>query len=359
MAIAASLSAFSFWQATQFADEDAQQRERARVAVSEASREERDLQALVDFDLDLSTGYCAATAEQDAALATMLTSPSDEMASAREALVTQRLRADSLFNLMQADWPGTPCADGNGAADPYSAADARELSIAMDPTFGTAGLPRASAGPSDAARAERLLMFAAVACAAALLLMTAAGLATPEGNVEAATADRRRPGRWATTWRRLAWTGLAVGSALVVAEVPVVRIAAWLVATACAMGAAWLLVIWARRRRARSAPVRRIRWWAELIGGITLVVLALVALELSAVAGRQRAARAEADRQAVAAEDLLEAGAQVALHDLSTAADLAALDVRLAAANQAFDDVGEAGRIAVARVTQRPRTRAC
>jgi hypothetical protein len=350
MAIAASLSAFSFWQATQFADEDAEQRERTRVALSEATRDERELQALVDFDLDLSTGYCAASAEQDAALGSLLTLPSDQVASARQALVAQRLRADSLWNLLQVDWPGTACTDGDPAADPYSAASAHEWSVAADPTFGTAGLPRASAGPSDAARAERLLMYAAVAFAAALLLMTAAGLATPEGSVAPAPGVRRRGhGHWATTWRRLAWAGLAIGAALVVAEVPVVRIAGWLLATSAAMGTAWLLVIGARRRRAGSAPVRRVRWWAELVGGITLVVLALAALELSAVSGRQRAARAEADRQAVAAEHLLEAGEQMALHDLSTAADLAELDAREAAANQAGDDTGEGGRIAVAR----------
>jgi hypothetical protein len=92
-----------------------------------------------------------------------------------------------------------------------------------------------------------------------------------------------------------------------------------------------------------------VRWWAELAGGIALVALALVALELSAVAGRGRAARAEADRQSVAAERLVEAGEQAALHDLATSAELAALDSRVASANQEPGATDESERIDHAR----------
>jgi hypothetical protein len=120
---------------------------------------------------------------------------------------------------------------------------------------------------------------------------------------------------------------------------------AWLAATGVALAIAY----WVVRRRGSRVRAGRVRWWAELAGGIALVALALVALELSAVAGRGRAERALADRQSVAAERLLEAGEQAALHDLATSAELAALDARAASANQEPGATDEFERIDHAR----------
>lgn len=342
LAIAASLSAFSFWQATRFAEEDAEVRERARLATIDAAQDERELQALVDFDLDLYTGYCAASVERDGALETMFESGSGDVTPAQQALVTQRLRADSLWGLLQAEVPGSACAADDPAADPYSVEQAREWRTAQDPTFGAAGLPPASAdgGP---ARAERHLMYAAVAFAAALLLLTAAGLAEPDAAVPGGRDSRR--GTWVRLWRALSWAALATGGVLVVIHVPLLTIAVWLGITAAALALAYQLTIRVARHRTSRAGAKRVRWWAELVGGIALVALALAALELSAVAGRERSARALADRQSVAAERLLEAGEQAALHDLATSAELAELDAREAAANQGAGSTLEADRI--------------
>jgi hypothetical protein len=336
LATAASLSAFSFWQATRFAEEDAEVRERARLATIDAAQDERELQALVDFDLDLYTGYCSASVERDGALETMFESGLSDVAPARQALVTQRLRADSLWGLLQADVPGTACATGDPATgdpatDPYSIERAREWRTAQDPTFGAAGLPPASA-VGGAARAERQLMYAAVVFAAALFLLTAAGLAERDP-VTAGGRDGRRKA-WVRVWQVLAGAALATGSVLIVIHVHPRTVALWLAATGAALAIAYGLALRVPRHRRPHAEAKGVRWWAELVGGIALVALALAALELSAVAGRERSARALADRQSVAAERLLEAGEQAALHDLATSAELAELDARAAAANQ-------------------------
>jgi hypothetical protein len=340
MAVAASLSAFSFWQATRFAEEDAVVRERARLATIDAAQDERELQALVDFDLDLYTGYCAASVERDDALATMFDTGPGDATPAQQALVTQRLRADSLWGLLQAEFPGSACAADDLATDPYSVDQAREWRTAQDPTFGAAGLPPASAD-GGAARAERHLMYAAVAFAAALLLLTAAGLAERDPAGPGGPDGRRSA--WVRWWRALSWAALATGGVLIVIHVPIPTIAAWMGVTVVALAVAY----WVARRR--TAGTKRVRWLAELVGGIALVALALAALELSAVAGRERSARALADRQSVAAERLLEAGEQAALHDLATSAELAELDAREAAANQGAGSTLEADRIDRAR----------
>jgi hypothetical protein len=350
MAVAASLSAFSFWQATQFADEDAGLRERARIASTEAARDERELQALVDFDLDLTTTWCAASAERDAALVDLIGAGPDQAMPATDALVTQRLRSAGVWNLLQADGPGTPCAGGDQpGADPYSVDAAREWRVAADPTFGSAGGPVASDARARAAHAERLLMYAAVAFAIALLLQTAAKLAS---SGDGADDGARRRGRGARIWGGLAWCALGVGAVLVVGEAPLGATAAWLVATLAALALAFLAVtLVGRRRGSGRAGAHRIRWWAELVGGITLVGLALAALELSVVAGRQRAARAEADRLSVVAERMVEAGEQSALHDLAAAAELDELDAREAAANQVAEASDQADRVEGARAS--------
>jgi hypothetical protein len=349
MAVAASLSAFSFWQATRFADEDAGLRERARVATTEAARDERELQALVDFDLDLSTSYCAASTERDAALLDLIEAPLDEARPATDALVTQRLRAGSLWNLLQADWPATPCAGSDQpSADSYSVDSAREWRVAGDPTFGSAGAPVASGERTSAAQGERLLMYAAVAFAGALLLLTAANLATPRDTGGGGSRPDRR-GRWARMWYVLAWCALGVGAVLMVGEAPLVETTSWVAATLAALALAFAVVtVVGRRRSSTRAGGHSIRWWAELVGGLTLVALALAALELSVVAGRQRATRAEADRLSATAERMLEDGEQSALHDLATVAELAELDAREAAANQVAASSGLADRIGAA-----------
>ena len=58
-------------------------RERARVATIDAARDERELQALVDFDLDLSTSSAAASVERDGALATMFDSGTGDVTPAQ------------------------------------------------------------------------------------------------------------------------------------------------------------------------------------------------------------------------------------------------------------------------------------
>jgi hypothetical protein len=101
---------------------------------------------------------------------------------------------------------------------------------------------------------------------------------------------------------------------------------------------------------ARRASGRPVRWWAELAGAITLVGFAGAALGLSMVTGHERDVRAEADRQSIAAERLLEEGEQAALRDLSTVGELAELDARSAAANQAeLAQTDEAERIDASR----------
>ena len=234
-------------------------RERARLATIDAAQDERELQALVDFDLDLYTSFAAASVERDGALATMFDSGTGDVTPAQQALVTQRLRADSLRGLLQAEVPGSACAADDPATDPYSVEQAREWRTAQDPTFGAAGLPPASAD-RGAALAERHLMYAAVAFAAALLLLTAAGLAEPDPAGPGGRDGRR--GTWVRLWRGLSWAALATGSVLVVLHVPLLTIALWLGVTGAALGARV-----PARDPGRSAPgVDRRRQAGALVG---------------------------------------------------------------------------------------------
>ncbi|MGH3481403.1 MAG: hypothetical protein ACRDQD_31885, partial [Nocardioidaceae bacterium] len=235
MATTAVLSALSFWQATRFADDDVERRERARVASMETAEDTRHVRALIGFDLDLTTRLCAATTERDAALVDLLAANENDARPYVNSLVAQNLRAQNLWSLLQADYPATACASGEGGAtgnaDAYSAERAHERLVVFDPTLATGDSARVAATPEgDANQSERRLMVAAVAFAMALLLLTASDLASHRGHTARGSRPVPRLGRWAWAWGALALAAGALGIGLVVSETGPAATAVWFVA---------------------------------------------------------------------------------------------------------------------------------
>lgn len=365
MAATAALSAFSFWQATTFAEEAGDRQDEQRIAQTLSSRDAGYLQALIDHDLRVLTGYCGATLERDAALLEVL----EDRTSSVGTLVTHALRAQNLSALFQADHPSQPCAPVGdpSAVQPdaasYSVARAVERA-ALDPQYAAGGSGTREDNVAAPSRAERRLMLAAVIFAITLLLLTATRLVP--GQKEQSPVEpghTRRPMRWRSRWAALALVSVLAGAVLIVLEVA----PGGLLVPAMAFSLATILTlpkVWRRVRRPgtsradgteASAPSQgqTTGWWAELVGALTLVGFAGAALGFSMVSTRERDALAEADRQTVLSERLLEAGEQTALRDLATVGELVELEARQAAANQLGGE-GEAERIGVSRqVTER------
>ena len=359
MVASALMSAYSFWRATTYASEAATRRHQERVATMLAAQEGRHFDAMVAFDLGLTTRYCGATSERDAALIDSLPGSTGDIGPVVDQIVTQQLLAETRWTLFQANAPSLTCAatSGEGGVPAYSVDAAMEWQTAIDPRFGSGGALLAP-GDGDPSRSEQRLMVAALAFAVALLFLTAADLvARTDSHPPSSRGSRDGPGRVWVAWVSLAVAAQLTGAALVALEAPardLVLFGAVLLVAAVTLPASAVTVKHRGsplRRPAHAASRRPTRFWAQLAGAMTLVGLTGAALGLSLVSDRERELRADADRYVVEADQLLDQGEQDALRDLSTVEELAELDARRAAVNQvALAPTAEAERIASSRV---------
>lgn len=331
--VSAFLSAIAFWQATRFADFSTDLANQARFAAAQQSRAQSGFQATVLHDRQVLLGCVSSLRSRDAALAEFSQSFDD---AALSAVVRAEQTRIALQSLLIAD-----------ASD----CDAYDVDRALEfERF--SGQERLGGGDWQAllARSERFSDGESLALASAVMFAIVLLLLTLADSTQRPALVRR--------WLALAvlvGIGAAVtaGAAFAVAgDLPVSALALFI-------GFLVLLVISARAfavessgwaRRAAEARVsrrvqalvepmtgrlhRRVRWWAQIFGAVTLVVFALAAFGFSHASNLERQVSVEADRLTVEAGQALELGQQSAIAVLDYVARLAELDAQLAADGQ-------------------------
>ncbi len=335
MVASAVLSAVAFFHATTFADRSTELTNQARFGAAEESQGRSAVNATLIHDQRVLLGCLTSIQARDAAI-TEYSRRFDDRSIA--AVVESEQRRNALEALLISDSsPG--CANYQVATELEHTEFFRRQSGEADPRSLLEQSGRYAA-------AEPLAVVAAVLFAVVLLLLT--------------LADSSSQRRWIRVWLGCAavvgavaailaaaalWTaGEITGQtfALIAAIVAVLGALLWL--TARATAGSWILARIGRRSgeltsRAPSprlqAMRREVRWWAEVLGAVTLVVFAVAALGFSLSSTRQRDAVVAADRFTLEAREALELGEQSALAVLGYVAELAELDASSAAESDA------------------------
>jgi hypothetical protein len=330
VAVAMTLSALSVYQATRASDEAGQLLDSSRVVHNEASRQGGFLQTLVDHDVEVLRVACDAAVRRDAARVSYL-APEPQLAD----LVATNLTLDAMRPLLLGDGAAS-CnpADADQPAYLLQRAQQRLENFLSGELTTHADAARLEAQAVDFATREAWLMAAGF-----LFAFVVAGIIA----IDQLEARRVRPRALQTRRaRRIQYGLLAIGAvAGVVALVLLVTrfvdgllTAGILVALALLVAAQWL---WIRRRHGSGPPPAdrgRFRWWAEVLGALTLVAFTAAAVGLALVSIHEREATSRADREDAIALDLQRVGQLEALRDLSGLSFIAGLEAEEVTARQ-------------------------
>lgn len=328
---AAVLSAIAFWQATRFADLSTDLANQARFAAAQQSQSQSAFWATIRHDRHVVVDCLAAVSSRDAGLAEYSGSFRDDALATVVAAEQTRIALQPLL----INTPECGTLDVERALEYERFAGTDRLAGGDWQTL-LVRSARASSG-------ETLAMTSAVLFAVTLLLLTLADSSLRPSLIRI-------------------WMGLAVlvcvGAAAVAAmafwaagDFPVGAMALFLgflvlvlvSGRAFAVGSPHWFARAANPRASRMltflTPIaarlnRRVRWWAEIFGALTLVLFALAALGFSHSANVERTVTVDADRLTVEARQALELGQQSATAALDHVARLAELDARLAASTR-------------------------
>jgi tetratricopeptide (TPR) repeat protein len=328
----ATLSAYAIWEATNRGDEASAAARELEVTEALLAQQEASLQAKIAFDLRLLPRYATTVFARDALLA----AGRWEDAAQQD---TERRILSAYFQL------GVP-ADADLYYDPAVYTDRNEWEV-YDPEFvadrerflDPDRLPQRSAAldqlSNELRQSQARLMWAALAFAASLAAFSLTDL----------TSGLRR-----LVFTALAMVTLMVGLIIIAMETGLGIVLVVMVGTALYAGL-FLLIgrLGARRPLAKSAGAS---WWAEVLGAVTIVALAAVALGLAASGRQQAALDTDATVDAAEAGTMLREDLQDALDDLDAATLVQGLHARMS--NQAIllsdendpwatvpDDIGE------------------
>ncbi len=311
LVVSASLSAVAFWQSTEYSQLSADSTNQARIAQADHSRVEAAIRAQLAHDVETTAACDVALARRADAIADNRFY-GDEVARVAVRDVAQALSAIRLhFVIMPSSCAG---------ATEATVAEA----IAIETFFATGGkgVPSYVQLLDQATRMDRGELLAVVS--AAIAAMALVGLTFAE-NVR----SPRRAWRWVQAAVVLASVGfglivaagVAAGRGLVEALGILVLVAGLLVALAWAVKRASL---WAKIRRLRAG--HSIRWWAEVLGSITVLLLTFAVLGSAYTASAERVLTAEADTLSTEAINAQSLGLDVAFATLDGALELDRLD---------------------------------
>ena len=329
MVASALMSAAAFFQATDLSDRATDLANQARFAAAQEAQARSALQAKIAHDQQVVIKCAAGVARRNSALLEYSRSFDSSLVPAM--IEGERARV-GLSALLLADSPAS--------CHTYDIDRALEWASAVARDRGAVSSAALLAQSVDQAHGEPMALAAAVLFAVALLLLT--------------LADSTARSGIAWTWVGLAGfafvgavgltvaadsrvegiSGLAVMTPILI--VCVLYVSAWTFVRLrfdspppqSSGGSARKLRRFARLRTLRE---RKVGWYAEILGAVTLVVFALAALGYSESSDHERRSLADVDRLAHDARQILDVGERSAMTALAYVSELSQIDASMAA----------------------------